>query len=260
MTVEATGYTGTDLFYPRLCVANEVTAATLTASTEATGYPAVSARGPQTYSQWSPTAVAAWLLATFSGSKSINYVAMYVVEGGGCAFQPEKWDGAAYVSLGAPLTISGASVALWLFDSVSTARIRMSISGGTSMPTVATMKAGVATVLPVGMSPGFRPAYLNPEDTYSNIFSEGGQILGSHLEKSQISERIDVANIEASWVRTNWPTLRTLIRTEGIVFAWCPDDFPDEVVYGMVSETPTIEYASSLYMNLSLSIQGPRAL
>lgn len=259
MSVEASTYTGTDLFYPRVCVLNEVTDATMSASTEAAGYEAVAARGPQTYNGWKPTAVTATLTATFSGSKSINYVAIYVTDPQGCTFRPQTWNGSSYDNKGADVTLTEAGPVLWLIDSESKSRVRINVTGGTGMPIIATMKAGLCTVMPMGMPTGFAPAYLNPQDDMRNVFSEGGQILGSQLISSMAKEDVSIDTVEASWVRTNWPTVRDAMRTEGVFFAWNPDDYPDELVYGGVVGAPRVEYTSNLYMRVAFSLEGPRA-
>lgn len=260
MTTEATTYTGTDLWYPRICVVNQVTAATMSASTSATGYDAISVRGPQTYGGWKPTAVTATLLATFAGTFAVDYAGLYITDPQGCTFRPQYWNGSTYVNLGADVTPTQAGPVLWLFNSVNTSRIRFNITGGTGMPTVATMKAGAATVLPQGLPSGYRPSYLNPVDTLSNTFSEGGQILGSQLMSSMAREDVTLDNIAPSWIRSNWPTVRDLMRTEGVFWAWNADDYPDELMYGGLKDSPVAEYSSTLYMRLSFSLEGPKVL
>jgi len=260
MTTEASTYTGTDLWYPRLCVVNQVTAATMSASTEAAGYEAVSVRGPQTYGGWKPTAVTATLLATFTGAADVDYVGLYITDPQGCTFRPQYWNGSTYVNLAADVTPTQAGPVLWLFDSVNTSRIRINVTVGSGNPTVATMKAGEATVLPQGLPSGYRPSYLNPVDTLLNVFSEGGQILGSQLQASMAREDVTLENIDPGWVRTNWPDVRDLMRTEGVFWAWNADDYPDEMMYGGLVEQPTVEYSSTLYMRLSFSLEGPRVL
>lgn len=260
MTTEASTYTGTDLWLPRLCVADNVAAATMSYSTQATGYEAVAVQGPQTYTGWKPTAVTATLTATFSGSVPVDYVGVFILDAQGCAFRPQYWNGSSYVNLGADITPSAAGAVLWLFNSVSTSRIRLNVTGGTGNPIVAVMKAGTATVFPVGMPTGFRPSYLNPDDTLSNVFSQGGQILGSQLVSSLATESVTIDTIEASWVRTNWPTVRDSLRTKGAFFAWNADDYPSELIYGGLSGVPSAEYSSNLYMRVSFTLEGPRVL
>lgn len=260
MSVEASTYTGTDLFYPRLCVLDQVAAATMTYSTQATGYEAVAVQGPQTYTGWKPTAVTATLTATFASAKDVNYIGLFILSTGGCTFRPQKYSGGLYVNVGADVTPSAAGAVLWLIDSVSTDRIRINVTGGTSMPIIAVMKAGVATMFPIGMPPGYKPSYLNPQDVLTNQFSEGGQILGSTLVSSMARDDVSIDTVEASWVRTNWPTVRDALRTKGAFWAWNPDDYPDELMYGGLEGVPSAEYTSNLYMRVSFALEGPRVL
>jgi hypothetical protein len=260
MTTEASTYTAADLWLPRLCVVNSVTTATMTGSTEAAGYEAVAARGPQTYTGWKPTAVTATLLATFTGAADVDYVGIYILTTGGCTFRPQYWNGSTYVNLGADVTPTEVGPVLWLFNSVNTSRIRINVTGGSTMPVIATLKAGEATVFPNGMPPGYKPSYLNPQDELTNSFSQGGQILGSELVSSKAREEVNIDKLEASWVETNWPGIRDAMRTEGAFFAWNADDYPAHLIYGGLMGVPVADYSDNLNMHIQFALEGPRVL
>ena len=260
MTTRMTGYTGTDGTLPRLCIKNEVTASTISTSTSATDHAAVAVVGPQTYTSWSPTALPAWVQALFvlSSEAQIDYVSARISDGNGCAFKPQYWTGAAWVDLGTAVTVAAGSAEtlLWLFDVKSTDRVRLYVTGSTA-PFVANLKAGIATVMPIGLQPGYAPSSLNPTDEYANTISEGGQILGSALKRSTAIEQLQFQPLSPAWVRANWPTIRDLLRTEAVVFAWRPSAYPDEVIYGMVTGKPAATYVSHVRMSVSLTIEGP---
>jgi hypothetical protein len=262
MTTDTTDYTGQDGDKPWLCVANEVTASTIEASSADAGFEAEAVRGPQTYSTWSPASLPAWVRATFPSSSEapINYVLAYIADGGNCDFQPQRWDGATWTSIGSPLfvAIGEAACLLWIFNDLSPEAIRLHLSGGSEAVYVATLKAGRATVIPYSPSVGYSPSALNPRDTYRTVRSQGGQVLGSILERSETEERLTFDNLTPDWVRANWPELLRLFRTEGVGFAWRPATYPDELVYGMVEGRPEVGYSSLTRMQAKLVIQGPR--
>jgi len=261
MTTDTTGYTGADGARSWLCVANEVTGATIEASTEDAGFEAEAVRGPQTYSSWSPSALPAWVRAVFVGSSEaqINYFGLYVAEGGGCTFACEYWNGAAWVQIGATMYmgVGESGPLLWIFDNKSASQVRAYISGGSNSVHVATMKAGLATVMPQNLQPGYAPSYLNPDDEFSNVMSHGGQILGSFLQKSEATESLTFNNLTPAWVRSEWQAIRPLFRTEGVFFAWRPESYPDEVFYGMAEGKPTVSYATHIRMVASVTLKGP---
>lgn len=261
MTTDTTDYTGPDGRRSWLCIANEVTAATIEASSEDAGFEAEAVRGPQTYSTWSPVSLPAWVRAVFvaSSEAQIDYFGLYVAEGGGCSFACERWNGSAWVQVGATLYmgVGEAGPLLWIFDAVSAGQVRVYISGGSDSVHVATMKAGLATVIPQGLQPGYAPSRLNPDDEFSNIMSHGGQILGSFLQKSEALESLTFNNLTPAWVRSEWQAIRPLFRTEGVFFAWWPEAYPDEVMYGMADGQPSVSYATHVRMVASVNLKGP---
>ena len=260
--IDATDYTGQDGNLPWLCLRNEVTDATITASSAATGYDAEAVRGPQTYSQWSPASLPAWVRAEFAtpSDATINYFAAYIADGGGCTFTAEYWDGATWQVIGFPATVAAGENAclLWILDVVPAGDIRLSVDGDTDAlpPYVATLKAGMADFIPYCPPVGFSPSSLNPDDEYTNTFSRGGQVLGSELLSSRASETLNIDIMKPAWVRANWPTIRTLMRTEGVVFAWRPAVY-QELIYGMVTGTPSVAYSQHTRMTMSFTVEGP---
>lgn len=261
MTTDTTGYTGADGNRSWLCIANEVTAATLEASGSDAGFEVEALRGPQTYSTWSPPSLPAWARAVFvaSSEAQINYFGLYVAEGGGCTFAAQRWNGSSWVQIGATqyLGVGAAGVLLWIFDNVSAGQVRAYITGGSDGVHIATMKAGLATVMPQNLQPGYSPSLLNPDDQFASIMSHGGQILGSFLQRSEAVESLTFNNLQPDWVRSEWRAIRPLFRTEGVFFAWRPEAYPDEVMYGMAEGTPSVSYATHSRLVASVNLKGP---
>jgi len=263
MSIDSSDYTGTQGQKPWLCILNEVTDSVITASGALVGYEAEAIRGPQTYSAWAPPTLPAWVRAEFATPTDgqINYVMAYISDGGGCLFQPEYWSGSAWVAIGQPATVATGQreCLLWILDTVATDSVRLTVDGdsNSAQAYVATVKAGMATIMPYCPPVGYAPAYLNPMDTYTNTFSEGGQILGSQLISSMASEALSWSIMPPDWVRSVWTVIRPLMRTEGVCFAWRPVTYPQELIYGMVTGTPAVNYASHVRMGVSFTIEGP---
>lgn len=258
MTVLHGNYTGTDLWLPRAFVRNAFAAAIADASSEDTDFLAVGVKGPQTYGGWKPTALPAWVRLTVSAATSINYVACYVSAPEGCEFKAQRLSGMSWVDCGTSITPTTKGPLVWYFDAVNAEEVWIYVTGST-MPTIANVKAGLATVFPVGIPPGFVPGALNPEDELSGTRTNGGQILSAEVIRSGFTESVTLDRLEPSWVRSDWPVFRTAVRTEGVYFAWDIDDYPNEVVYGMVDGQPSTSYSSATFMNASFTIKGPSA-
>lgn len=254
--ITLTDSTNVDWFYPRLLIAHQ--SGTITASTTATGYSASAIATPLTYTGWKANALTATIENAYSGSKTISYMAIYVTDIGTAAtVTPQYWDGAAWQDFGTGLLLTKRGPAAWMkITGVSTTKTRLSIAG-TAAPTIAFFAQGAATVMPCGIPPGFEPASLNQEDEFTNEFTEGGQVLSAQLIRSRAVQSVSMDGVTPSWVSTNWGTIRGLMNTNGMFFAFNPKDNADELIYGMRNGKPKAAYSASQYMSLSFAIEGP---
>lgn len=252
-----TSGTDAEWFYPRLCIAHQ--SGTVTASSTATGYSASAITSPLTYTAWKANALPGNVEIDFGANKTISYIATYIKDKGtGSTITPEYWNGSAWVSFGTAVSITKAGPYVWMkLAGITVSKIRVYVSGTTS-PQFAFIGAGDALKFECGIPPGFAPATLNQDDEFTNVFSEGGQVLGSQKLRSSAKQDISVDAVTPSWVATNWPAVRALMNTNGMFFAFNPKDAPDELIYGMRGKNaPSASYSSTQYMALSFSIEGP---
>lgn len=255
--ITLTSGTDADWFYPRLCIAHE--SGTVTASSTANGYSASAVTSPLTYTAWKGDSLPDTIEIDFGGNKTISYVAMYIKDKGTSAtVEPEYWNGSAWVSFGSSVSITKAGPYAWMrLTGVTASKVRLSVTGTTS-PQFAFIGAGAALKFECGIPPGFAPASLNQDDEFTNVFSEGGQILGSQKLRSSAKQSVSMDAISPSWVTTNWPTVRGLMNRNGMFFAFNPKDAADELIYGMRGkDSPSASYSSTQYMALSFTIEGP---
>lgn len=255
--ITLTDSSNTDWFYPRLLIAHQ--SGTVTASSTATGYSASAITSPLTYTAWKGDSLPDTIEIDFGGNKTISYVAMYIKDKGTSAtVEPEYWNGSAWVSFGTSVSITKAGPYAWMkLSGVTASKVRASVTGTTS-PQFAFIGAGDALKFECGIPPGFAPASLNQDDEFTNVFSEGGQVLGSQKLRSSAKQEISVDAVSPSWVSSNWPTVRGLMNRNGMFFAFNPKDAADELIYGMRGKNaPSASYSSTQYMALSFSIEGP---
>lgn len=253
-----TSGTDAEWFYPRLCIAHQ--AGTVTASSTDTGYSAAAITTPQTYTAWKPVSMTATIEIDFGSAKTISYMAIYIKNGvASCTIDPEYWTGtgwAPFISTTVSAT-KGGPYAWMKLTGVSASKVRLVVNGSTA-PEIAFFGAGDALKFECGIPPGFAPASLNQDDEFTNTFSEGGQVLGSQKLRSSAKQDIAVDAVSPSWVATNWPSVRALMNTNGMFFAFNPKDAPDELIYGIRGKNaPSASYSSSQYMALSFGIEGP---
>ncbi len=247
----ATAISNADRFLPHLMISDEVASATMSATNSSSTAPAVQTL--TTYSRWTPTA-AATITATFSGSKSLNYAALYVTASAG-TYTLEWYNGSTWTAIGSALSRTYAGCLLWVFESVSASALRVVCS---STPSIAVFKAGVRTQVPVGIGVGYEPSLFNPNEKLGNTASVNGQILGTQVESARISESLTFDAVDPDWVSSNWPALRLLMRTVGVFLAWNLKDFAEHVVYGSVTGDPSVSFSQIDAMKLSIRLEGPK--
>ena len=247
----ATAITDANRFLPHLLIADEVRSATMTATNSSST--SVAVQTMTTYSRWTPTA-GATITATFSGAKAIDYAAIYVTASAG-TYTLEWYNGSAWAAIGSALSRTGAGCVAWVFASVSASAIRIVCS---STPSIAVFKAGSRTQIPVGIGVGYEPSLYNPTEKLTNTISVTGQILGTQIESARIEESLTFDVIDPDWIASNWMTIRNLMRTVGVFFAWNLKDFSEHVIYGAVVGDPSASFSQIDAMKVSVRLEGPK--
>lgn len=250
-TYIATSISDGNKFMPHLFVSDEVKDATMSATNA--NATSIAVQTMTTYSRWSPSA-GATITATFSGSKSIDYAAIYVTTTAG-NYKLEWYNGSSWTSIGSALSRTGAGCVAWVFASVSASAIRIVCS---STPSIAVFKAGARTQIPVGIGVGYEPSLYNPTEKLTNTISVTGQILGTQIESARIEESLTFDVIDPDWIASNWMTIRNLMRTVGAFFAWNLKDFSEHVIYGAVVGDPSASFSQIDAMKLSMRLEGPK--
>lgn len=243
--------TTADRFLPRLFASDEVRSATMTSDS---GEP-TRVQNLTTYSRYVPTGENETITADFGGSKSLDYVAMYVTDPDASTFSLEYYASSAWHSLGSAITRTDAGCLLWVFDTTSASKIRITTS---KKPEIAVIKSGAALVIPVGLPVGYEPSLFNPNEKLSNTASVTGQILGTQVESQRMDESLNFDLIDPDWINDDWMPARLLIRTVGVFFAWNLADFPEHVVYGVVTGDPKASYSQVNTMRLQVKLEGPK--
>lgn len=256
-----TGSPQADPRFPRLCVHTWIPDATLAADSAATNRPAIAVRSPITSTYWKAATMPSWIAASWESAREIDYIAAYVRMPVGEAVEivPEvSADGAEWTAQGMPVQLTKSGSVAWLFERIATPHVRLRVVGDQA-PLVATLQAGIATAMPMGLRPGYEPGMLNAEDEYTNTFSEGGQVLGMSLRRTGISESINIEPLKPAWVRQHWPALRQQWRRGGTFLIWNPAQYPRDVVYGVLDGQPRTGYTDPMHMFIRFNLKGPEA-
>jgi hypothetical protein len=240
--------TSVSLGFPRIC-ANRLTG-TVTASTEADGYPASRADNVFTYGGWQPTSTTSTWEIDLGGSHYADYCGI-VGQYNNAAISVQYYNG-AWNTIDEVVPANNEPL-LFLFSKKYGSKFRLSITG--AIPTLSVIKFGVADTVDRGVQTGFAPSAWNRKTEYVTTFSEGGQILSRNKKRSGSKQKITIPDIPESWANDNWRSLRLELEDEGVFFAWNPAAQPNHITYGMTDKDPNLTYSSySGFLTLDIDL------
>ncbi len=209
-------------------------------SSEAAGFPAVSAVNSDTYEYWKPVTMPATFTVDAGVAKDVDAVGIaahsfatdnvtitieYSTDG-------STWSGVSTGSFGAQ---DGTPV-LALFDSVYARYWRITFAGSTA-PQIGVIYIGQALQMQRPFYGGHTPINLGRVTDYIGNMSEGGQILGTFVIRKGTKTQYDWNNLTAAWVRETFdPFIRAVRGARPFFLAWNALTFPREVGYLIVGE------------------------
>lgn len=244
-----------DVNLPHVCVSENIKNSTITASTTDSSYSTSSLKSPATYGGWKPTSSTSNIVFAFASAASVDYLGLYGDCSGITVTASYSTDGSTYTQIGSAVATEYGSL-LFLQDKVdSVTHVKLEFSGG--LPVVYTVSSGLSYIMENGLSTGFGPGRLNYEDEYTNTESEGGQILGRAVTRTGVDEDFRISSVTRSWVDSYWLEMRDLLRRNGAFVAWNPGEYQTEVMYGMLTDNPSVSYGDPLYMDINMSFRGP---
>lgn len=232
MTVEISG-TLTNPDFPYICYNNLVKDATVTVSSEATGFEGTNTQDPQTYNYWQPSSVTATIDYTIA-STSMNYCGIAShnmgTKGNTVTIQYSNQDSPETFTTIDSQVPADDSVILFLFDSVASTKFRVQISGGT-VPNIGNIFFGQRLESERSIYGGHSPVTLNKRTVIRPQTSEGGQFLGRSIIRNGAQTNIDIQNMTAAWVRLSLKPFIDDAISNPFFFAWRPTTYPAEVAY-----------------------------
>jgi len=222
-----TGYNPTpDLNHARIGYRNLAFGLTPTASTAATGHPAISATYPTTFEFWTPTALPATWRLNFGIPKVVDYVGL-VGDMNGCTIAIESSDNnSTWVARQTQTNVTDR-INMFLFDAVPARYWRLSIS--VAIPRIAVVYIGESLAMQRKIYQGHTPLTLSRETELSNNMSEGGQYLGRSIIRKGASTSAEWQHLKAAWYRANFDPFVKSAREYPFFIGWRPQQYPNEL-------------------------------
>jgi hypothetical protein len=223
-----------------------VTTGTVSATSEASGFPATNVANTSTALRWqaetgSPPAEQ-YLTVTISEIDPIDYLAV-AVHNFGSDNIPVSVEGSTggspeWFVLTAPQMLANDEPVIFRFTPQSLSGIRLRMQPGDADPFVAVLYAGKLLVCERGTHQDYVPINL-ARDTNAPIgISESGHFLGRVVITEGRSSPFALKMLRATWYRENMDPMVRVLRSTPVFFAWKPQEFPNDVGFVFVTNDP----------------------
>jgi hypothetical protein len=240
----------------------EDSGATVTVSSESSGYEKQNAYDWKQYDWWKPTGASSeWIAVSFSTAQTADYAAVWghnLHEVAGSVKPQYSVDGgSSWIDAATAVSVTTGRTIFIAFDSTIAADWRL-LFASTGTVIIAGVQIGEATLFERSMSPGFMPSALSPEVGSKTAISELGVNLGVSTLRTGIAGSIQLTNLSPTWVRAYWvPLIAHLSAGKSCVFSWDYEQHNDEAL--LIFKTGQIaipSYITPLLMSASLNFQG----
>jgi len=244
---------------PRIGWHSILPVSTLTASSEAEGNPVSLCANYFTYDAWKATGGGTQFIEVDAPIiQRVNYLglAAHNLFNCGAIYKFQWFDGAAWVDLTSEKLAASNAPIFIEFDNILAKRFRLLILDSNVAPYVGVFYIGRVLKFERGVYVGHAPATYNRMDNILNSISEGGEFLGRSLISEGGKTDISLDWLSPSYVRGAWNDFALHARTKPFFFAWRPDLYPDEVIYGWSTSDPVPAVSGHNYYSVSISMRG----
>jgi hypothetical protein len=248
------GYEPTpDLLHSRIGIQSIVQGKTPTASSAATGYPAIAATYPTTFEYWKPSTVPATWAIDNGADVACDYFGLVGDFNGATINVQSSPDNSTWTT-----QVSGAPtgrVAMFLFESVTARYWRIQVTG--AVPSIAVVYIGAALAMQRKLYQGHTPLTLSRITETTQNTSETGQYLGRSIIRKGLQTSCEYQHLTADWYRANFDPFVEAARESPFFYAWRPEQYPAEV--GFVWTTGDIRPSNTgprNFMSVGFKVAG----
>ena len=204
---------------------------TVSASSEAAGFPAIAAANPLTYEFWSPTASPAWWRVDAGSAVTVDYVgiASHNLGTRGSTVTVQKSDdNSTWDDVDSHTPTTDAPI-MFLFAPESARYWRVSVTGNDLA--VGVIYIGKVLEMQRAAFAGINPVDLSRRTTIRPNVSEGGQWLGRSVIREGVATSVGFRHLTNAWYRANFDPFVEQARSYPFFFAWRPEGYPTSVGY-----------------------------
>ncbi len=245
---------------PTILYTNTLEQGTLTATTEAVGYPKENILTENTNKSWRPTAVPARMTVDFGAPVSIDSFAIIghnLGTGVNSLVVQSSPDNTTWTTQSTVMNPTDNTTILGLFTSFSARYWRLNITSG-AIPTISRFILTNKFNLPAGVRPPYNPVWLS--QSYELLVSNtlGGQFLGNKVFRQGGETSINLVALTRTYAESTLLPFREHYNL-GKAFIWAagPSIFPNDVGYVWRKENsimkPTFD-VDGLFMSVGMEV------
>jgi hypothetical protein len=169
----------------------------------------------------------------FPGTANYMAVAAHTLEG--CTLTPQaSRDGTTWADLDTAYVAVDNRPIVWEFAKIGRTRWRLKINAP-AVFRLGAIHVGAKLQLPAALPVGWQPPTLNEKIEYSNVMSQGGQLLGRHVVRRGIETRVTSDPMTYLFARDEWLAFLEAAERFAVFFWWSMGN-QAEIVYGGIKD------------------------
>jgi hypothetical protein len=244
------------LTHSRIGIDNIARTGTVSASSEAAGFPAIAAANPLTYEFWKPTAFPAWWRVDAGAAVTVDYVGIAAHNLGtiGSTVEVQSSDDNSTWTTVDSHTPTSDSPIMFLFAPVSARYWRITVAGEA---VIGAVYIGKVIEMQRAAYAGINPIDLSRRTVIRPNVSENGQWLGRSIIRQGNATSVTFRHLTFDWYKVNFDTFVKAARQYPFFFAWRPDAYPDSVGY-VWTDTDIVPTTMGIrkFLEVGISMEG----
>lgn len=236
----------------------------ITASSEAAGFPPINALKPNTYEAWRFTTSASTLQIDFGGpTRAFDMLCIgahnlgragadiqvwYEPEPGGTFVQFDTTKSPAFDQQQHPIVFYSQTA-------VNALTIEVRITGASGVPSIGYISAGVALQMQRPFFNGHTPITDADVTQYYSNRTESGEIIGQQIRAQGYETSADWQNIDDTWYRTYFAPFKQAAKLRPFFFAWNLLEYPDDVGFCRIAQDVSAPMQNGTRTKRSISMK-----
>lgn len=216
---------------------NLVTIDAITASYEATPYPATNLANPNTASRWRSThgSTTQYLTVAFDAAETVDYVGLARHNlGSGAAIvqvQVQLADSSSWDAVTEERVLPNDAPAVLRFAPIQAQAVRLKIIPSGTIPEISVLHVGKLLVMERGLQDGHVPIHLARSADVVTGQAESGDFLGRIVQSESLDTGVSFRFLRKEWFDSQMLAFTRAGIGRPFFFAWMPEDFPDEAAF-----------------------------